>query len=143
MDNKERLTKNLLAEERPEVIENLHNGQGTVHYNHNITEVLVKENEGGGLEIVTDQAEATGVRFQYDSLRVEYPTTRNNILATLINAKYDGNTENKLVNDYNAAQTGILDASAAEPYLAFLRDRQAIKAQVDADCEPLNIPNSL
>lgn len=143
MDNKERLTKNLLAEERPEVIESLHNGQGTVHYNHNIKEVLVKETEAGGLEIVTEEAEATGRRFQYDVLRVEYPTTRNHILETLLNAKYDSNTESKLVNDYEAAQAGILDESYKEPYLDFLRDRVALKAQVEADCEPLNIPNSL
>lgn len=143
MDNKERLTTNLLAEERPEVIENLHNGQGTVHYNHNIKEVLVKENEGGALEVVTEEAEATGKRFQYDALRVEYPTTRNNILATLLNAKYDSNQESKLENDYNAAKEGILDESAKEPYLAFLRDRKALKEMVEADCEPLNIPNSL
>ena len=143
MDNKERLTQNLLAEERPEVIENLHNGQGTIHYNHNIKEVLVKEGEGGSLEIVSDQAEATGRRFQYDSLRVEYPTTRNNILATLLNAKYDANTENKLRNDYEAAKLGILDASLQQPYIDFLNDRKALKEQVEADCEPLNIPNSL
>lgn len=143
MDNKERLTQGLLAEERPEVIESLHNGQGTVHYNHNIKEVLVKEGEGGSLEIVEAEAEATGKRFQYDSLRVEYPTSRNNILATLLNAKYDGNTESKLVNDYQAAQVGILAESFKEPYLAFLRERQALKEMVDADCEPLNIPNSI
>ena len=141
MDNKERLTQNLLAEERPEVIENLHNGQGTVHYNHNIKEVLVKEGEGGSLEIVTDQAEATGSRFQYDSLRVEYPTTKNNILATLLNAKYDSNTENKLRNDYEAANLGILDESFRQPYIDFLNDRKALKEQIDEDCP--NIPNAL
>lgn len=143
MDNKERLTTNLLAEERPEVIENLHNGQGTVHYNHNIKEVLVKENEGGALEVVTEEAEATGKRFQYDALRVEYPTTRNNILATLLNAKYDRNQEDKMRNDYEAAKLGILEESAKQPYIDFLNERKALKEQVDADCEPLNIPNSL
>lgn len=143
MENKDRLTQNLLAETRPEVIESLNNGQGTVHYNHNIKEVLVKEGEGGSLEVVTEESDATGKMFQYDCLRVEYPTTRNNILATLLNAKYDSNKESKLVNDYQAAQVGILDESYKEPYLAFLRDRQNLKAQVEADCEPLNIPNEL
>lgn len=141
--DKDRLTQNLLAEERPEVIENLHNGQGTVHYNHNIKEVLVKESEGGSLEIVETEAEATGKRFQYDCLRVEYPTTRNNILATLLNAKYDRNQEDKMRNDYEAAKLGILEESAKQPYIDFLNERKALKEQVDADCEPLNIPNSL
>lgn len=141
MDNKERLKKGLLAEVRPEVIEDLHNGQGTVHYNHNIEEVLVKEGEGGSLEIVTDQAEATGTRFKYDALRVEYPTTRNNIFATLLNAKYDANTESKLRNDYEAANLGILDESYKQPYIDFLNDRQALKVQVDTDCS--TYPNSL
>ena len=141
MDNKERLKKDLLAEVRPEEIEDLHNGQGTVHYNHNIEEVLVKEGEDGSLEIVTDQAEATGTRFKYDALRVEYPTTRNNIFATLLYAKYDANTESKLRNDYEAANLGILDESYKQPYIDFLNDRQALKVQVDTDCSAY--PNSL
>ena len=143
MEAKERLTVNLLAEQRPEVFEDLHNGKGTIHYNHNITEVNVKETEGGGVEIVSDPAEATGTRFKHDTLRVDWPITKNNILATLLNAKFDRNQESKMVNDYEAANLGILDASHKQPYIDFLTERKALKEMVDADCDAHNIPNSL
>jgi hypothetical protein len=143
MENKGQLVTGLIADERPETIEDLKNGRGTVNYNHNIQEILVKEEEGGSWEIVTDPEEATGTKFMYDCLRVEYPITRNNILATLITAKYDANTESKLVNDYQAAMIGILDESFKEPYIAFLRDRLVMKQMVENDCVPIGIPEKL
>ena len=97
------LTTGLLAKETPAVIDNLNNGQGTFLYNHNITTVLVKEDEHGGIEIVTDEKEATGTMVQYDSLRVEYPKTADNIFGTLLTAKYPAKTESKLVNEYHSA----------------------------------------
>lgn len=65
----------LLAEkdQKPLVIDDLKNGQGTFHYNHNLKEVLVIEDENGGVTITEDEKKATGKRWQYDSLRVEFP----------------------------------------------------------------------
>ena len=143
MEAKERLTINLLAEQRPVVFEDLCNGKGTVNYNHNISEVFVKKTEGGGVEVVSDEAESTGKMFKYDCLRVDWPLTRNNILATLLNAKFDRNEEQKLMNDYEAAQLGILDESYKAPYVAFLKERKSLKEMVDADGDANNIPNTL
>lgn len=137
------LSIGLLAKERPQVIDPYNNGQGTVLYNHNITEVDVVADEMGGVTIATDPKTATGKMFRYDSLRVEYPTTADNIFSTLLSAKYPANTESKLVNEYQSALLGILPETHKKPYEDFLRDRLAIRNMVDSDCDALNIPMDL
>ena len=128
-------------DQKPLVIDDLHNGQGTFHYNHNITEVMVIEDEDGNITVTTDEKKATGTMWQYDSLRVEYPKTRKNIYATLLEARYPQE------NDYQAAQMEILDEDEAEAaiaaYTAFLTDRKNIKAMVKADCQEQGIPEDL
>lgn len=137
------LSIGLLSKERPQVIDPYNNGQGTVLYNFNIVEIDVKEDEMGGISITSDPKTATGKMFQYDSLRVEYPTTADNIFSTLLSAKYPANTESKLVNEYQSAVLGILPASYKKSYEDFLRDRLAIREMVDEDCNALNIPIDL
>lgn len=141
------LTTGLLAKEKPVVIDDLKNGQGTILYNHKIHEVLVIEDENGGITITEDKKKATGKMWQYDSLRVEYPRTRKNIYATLLEARYPQDVQQKLINDYQAAQMEILDedeaAEAEAAYTAFLQDRKAIKAMVKADCLENNIPEDV
>lgn len=137
------LTVGLLAKERPAVIDDLNNGQGAFLYNHNITTVLVKEDEHGGIEITTDKKESTGTMLQYDSLRVEYPKTADNIFHTLLAAKYPDDAEIKLLNDYQSAELGFLPKDAKLPYKEFLKDRLAIRAMVEEDCKQNNIPIDL
>lgn len=143
------LSIGLLAkiDQKPLVIDDLHNGQGTFNYNHNIVEVMVIEDSEGGITVTTDPKKATGTMWQYDSLRVEYPKTRKNIYATLLEARYPQDIQQKLVNDYQAAQMGILEDeeadAAVEAYTAFLTNRKAIKSMVKADCIENNIPEDL
>lgn len=137
------LSKGLLAKENPVVIDDLNNGQGTFLYNHNIKEVSVVEDENGGVSITLLEEEATGKMWQYDSVRVEYPKTADNIFSTLLTAKYPAKTESKLMNEYQSAVLGILSEEAKIPYENFLRDRLAIRQMVDADCETNNIPVDL
>ncbi len=141
------LTTGLLAKDKPVVIDDLKNGQGTFLYNHNIKQVLVIEDENGGITITDDEQKATGTMWMYDSLRVEYPKTRKNIYATLLEAKYPQDIQQKLVNDYQAAQMGILEDDEADAaiaaYTAFLTDRKAIKAMVKQDCQEQGIPEDL
>ncbi len=134
------LSIGLLSKERPQVIDPYNNGQGTVLYNHNITEVDVVADEMGGVAIATDPKTATGKMFRYDSLRVEYPTTADNIFSTLLSAKYPANTESKLVNEYQSSVLGFLPPEYKKPYEDFLKDRIAIRNMVDSDCATLNIP---
>lgn len=112
-------------------------------YNHNITEVDVVADEMGGVSVTDDPKTATGKMYRYDSLRVEYPTTADNIFSTLLSAKYPANTESKLVNEYQSAVLGILPEKHKKPYEDFLRDRLAIRNMVDGDCAALNIPMDL
>lgn len=140
---KDVLTTKLLAKEKPAVIEDLNNGQGTFLYNHNIQEVLVEESEMGGVSITTDPDAATGTMYQYDSVRVEYPKTADNIFGTLLQAKYPSDRESKLLNEYQSAMLEILSPDAKVGYETFLRDRMAIRNMVDADCSTLNIPMDL
>ena len=143
------LSIGLLAkiDQKPLVIDDLHNGQGTFNYNHNIVEVMVIEDSEGGITVTTDPKKATGTMWQYDSLRVEYPKTRKNIYATLLEARYPQDVQQKLVNDYQAAQMEILEEEEAEEaeaaYRAFLQDRKSIKAMVKEDCLENNIPEDL
>lgn len=137
------LSKGLLAKEKPVVIDDLNNGQGTFLYNHNIKEVSVVEDEHGGVTITLLEEEATGKMWQYDSVRVEYPKTADNIFSTLLTAKYPAKTESKLMNEYQSAVLGILSEEAKIPYENFLRDRLTIRQMIDADCETYNIPVDL
>ncbi len=133
------LSIGLIAVEKPVKIDDLHNGQGTVLYNHNMVEIMVK-NEDGNIVETNDPEEATGKAWKYDSLRVEYPINADNIFRTLLNAKYDSNRQEKLINEFQSAQLGILDDSHIEPYKAFLRERIALKEMVLADAVELNLP---
>ena len=134
----------LLADEKPEVIYDLYNGQGTFLYNHNIKEASVIKEQEGGITITTDDDEnATGKMFQYDSVRVEYPKTADNIFSTLLTAKYPAKTESKLMNEYQSAVLGLLDEDYKKPYEDFLKDRLAIRSMIDADAETYNIPTDL
>lgn len=137
------LQTGLLSKTKPTVIDELNNGQGTFLYNHNIEEVSVVENGDGGIEITQDAETATGTMYRYDSVRVEYPKTADNIFKTLLTAKYPANTESKLLNEYMCAELGILSEEAKMPYKDYLNDRLVIRAMVDADCETYHIPTDL
>lgn len=137
------LSIGLLADEKPEVIYDLYNGQGSFLYNHNVKEVSVIKDKEGAITITTEAKSATGKMYQYDSVRVEYPRTADNIFSTLLTAKYPAKTENKLMNEYNSAVLGLLDVSYKKPYEDFLKDRLAIRKMVDADAETYKIPMDL
>lgn len=124
------------------MIDPLNNGQGTFLYNHNIDEVDVVD-EDGNVRLATEKDNDTRKAYRYDSLRVEYPKTADNIFSTLLTANYPANTESKLVNEYQSAALGLLPASYKKPYEDFLRHRIAIRNMVDADCAGLNIPMDL
>lgn len=106
--------------------------KGTTLYNFNQQWVEVDEEKNG---------EKVKVRKnQYNSLLVHYPLTRRHIFETLITAKYDGNKEANMLNDYNAAMLGVEPASKKQPYLDFLNDRKQLHAMVAADCSTNNVP---
>ena len=64
-----------------------------------------------------------------------------------IRAMWDANYEQKLINEYNAANLGVYGGSKSSDeakakiasYKDFLAARATLKAQIDADCAELNI----
>ncbi len=59
--------------------------------------------------------------------------TENLIIERVMDALWGGGREQKLINDYNASLAGFLDEDAAEAYLDFLVERQALKVQIAED----------
>lgn len=73
------------------------------------------------------------IYYSYNEVRVWPTLTANKILEACINALWDKNVEQKKLNDYNAAQLGILGEEYIDSYKDFLTKRKALKEQVDSD----------
>ena len=131
------LHEGLVADTMPEKFVDLHDGKGGFVYNYGIETESVTTAEDG------DETEPqTVTRYRHNSLVCEAPKTQNNILSTLLAAKYADGREQKLLNDYYAAKEKILPATAKDGYLQFLADRKAIKDMIEADCTEAGIPNA-
>ena len=113
-------------------------GNGSFRYRCNIREeekpVQASENSE------TAQAQPQWV---CEEVTVWAPLSANKITEKVLTERWDGNYEQKLVNEYNSAQMGLLSeeeaAARTEAYRAFLTERTALKSQVDADCAELGI----
>ena len=122
---------------KPSVLEAV--GNGSYMYRWNIEEVVP--------ELTEENAEEEKVSsWKCEEVTVWPPLTPNRITEAAITAKWDGNYQQKLVNEYNAAQLGLFgevtgdEAKARiKAYKDYLTERTALKAQVDADCEELGI----
>lgn len=136
------LSVGLTSQQRPDVIFNLNNGQGSFLFNHNIREVN-KSDLGEMSQDSDDYNLESSTVFLYDSLRCEYPKTADNIFSTLLEAKYPQKIESKMWNEFKSAELGLLDESFKEPYIDFLRDRLAIRKMVNDECLNLKIPIEL
>lgn len=127
----QRLNTGLFLHDRPATFAPQRDGQETVLYNFNIT-AGTQETEAG-----------TENGFWYDSLRVSYPLTQRNVLATLLTAMYPADVEMKLQNDYNAASVGMESFEKKQAYLNFLEHRKQLKEMVVADCQAAGVPDDL
>lgn len=65
--------------------------------------------------------------------------TYDKLMEMVINALWGNGIEQKLINDFNAANEGILDESYIEKYKDFLNARKRIKDQIKKDCVTYNI----
>ena len=116
-------------DEKPAVIEAV--GNGGYYYRWNIKEVIINTEE--------EQRK----QWQCEQVVVYAPLTSNKIVQAVIAEVWGIDIENKMLNEFNGAQLGIYDeATAAEKitkYKRFLAERNALKAQVDADCKEAGI----
>lgn len=111
-------------------------GNGSFIYRWDITEVIPEITEENINEEHTSQ-------WKCQEVTVWLPVTSNKITEAVISELWDSNYEQKLVNEYNAAQLGVYDeetaAAKVAAYKAFLTERNTVKTQVDADCAELGI----
>ena len=109
-------------------------GNGSYLYHYDMTEVDRPAQDG---------EEAAGKQWQYEEVTVWAPITANKITEKVLTSRWDANYEQKLVNEYNSAQMGLLSEEEAtrktEAYKDFLTERNRLKAQVDSDCAELGI----
>lgn len=107
--------------------------QGVCRYVYDIEKHTV--DNGDGVPPMT--------QWSGEEVEVAEPLTSNRITQAVIAARWDADFEQKLINEYNAAKLGLYDddtaAAKIDAYEAFLRERAALKAQIDADCEELGI----
>lgn len=118
-------------------------GNGSYLYRWDIEEVVPEQAQGtdGSGE---EAAQKPG--WECNEVTVWPPITPNRITEAAITELWGVNYEQKLVNEYNAAQLGLYgdvegdEAKARiKAYTDYLTARTALKTQVDADCEELGI----
>lgn len=110
---------------RPEIIQDL--GNGSYHYNYNIVEENVADEEVGEKTV-----------YNFDTVQVWQKPTYENLTKAVIRSELDETEEFSLINDYYAAQLGIetdedRKAKAEADYKAHLSRVAEIKAMVKGD----------
>lgn len=104
-------------------------------YSDKIPSTIERDSNGYYLyrwDIQTEQRDEY-IGYSYYEVIVWPTLTANKILETCINELWGTDVEAKKLNDYNAAQLGILDLSYVESYKTFLNERKALKDRVDSD----------
>ena len=122
---------------KPSVLEAV--GNGSYRYRYDIEEVVPELTEG------EEQTERTS-SWKCEEVVVWSPVTANKITEKVLTERWDANYEQKLVNEYNAAQLGLYGAKTSDEakahikaYTDYLTERAALKTQVDADCAEFGI----
>lgn len=121
-------------------------GNGSYIYRWDIQEETVQQQTIADGE---EQPDAESSRTQYSCYEVIVwaTVTSNKITEAVIGALWPNDHEQKLINEYNAANLGVYGGSKTTEeakakiatYKDFLAARAALKAQIDADCAELNI----
>ena len=111
--------------EKPSVFEDEINGSST-RYHWDIESYEQEDQEG------------THTAWRCEEILVYAPFTVNKFIKAVIDAKWGNGYEEKLINEYNSAQMGLIEgeeaAAAIARYRQFLIDRAALKEKVEADC---------
>lgn len=120
---------------RPAIIQDL--GNGSYHYNYNVVERTVEDDEETGEKTVYD----------YDTVQVWEKPTYDNLTRAIIRSELDETEEFSLINDYYAAQLGIetdddRKAKAVSDYKAYLQHVADIKQMVRADLATAGLDES-
>lgn len=124
---------------KPSILEAV--GDGSYRYHFNIIEINPEV-----MSPTNDMQEEQRTQWQCQEVIVWSPVTSNKITKAVITEVCDHNYEQKLVNEYNAAQLGMYGEKTSEEaqkrinaYTDYLTTREKLKAMVDADCAELGI----
>jgi len=111
--------KKVKYDKKPSVLETV--GNGSYLYRWNIQEIE-KENEDGSKTTLWECNEA-----------LSWEKTRKAITEAAINVlRGSANYEAKLINDYNAAEVGLIDKSYKKPYLDYIKSINDLKLEIKA-----------
>lgn len=133
--------KRAFYDHKPAVFEAV--GNGSIIYRWDIKKELTEQIEDLAFGI-GEPITATDVEhYSCKEVVVWETVTANKIVREVIDSEWGEGIEEKMLNDYNAAQLGILDESYIDTYKQFLTERKALKEQIDADCAKYNIANKL
>ena len=128
---------------KPSVLEAV--GDGSYKYRFDITE-KTPETIATSSDDSNAQDGEQRTQWQCEEVTVWSPVTSNKITEAVITEVCDHNYEQKLVNEYNAAQLGLYGSKTGEEakkhidvYTEYLNTRAALKAQIDTDCAELGI----
>lgn len=127
-------------DENPSILEEV--GNGSYLYRFNIEEKTVEVYTAG-----KDEPVVTRTSWECEEVVVWSPLTSNKIMEAVIGTLCPVPHEQKLVNEFNAANLGLVGGSkssdaaktAIARYKEFLEQRALLKAMVDADCKKLGI----
>ena len=122
-------------------------GNGSYLYRFNIEEQTIEEQSS---EVENGSATAgsqTRTQWQCDEVTIYAPLSANKITEAVIASICPATHEQKLVNEYNAANLGMVGGSKTSEeakkriaaYKEFLEYRNTLKTQVDEDCAELGI----
>ena len=124
---------------KPSILEAV--GDGSYRYHFDIIEIKPEV-----MSPTNDMQEEQRTQWQCQEVTVWSPVTSNKITKAVITEVCDHNYEQKLANEYNAAQLGLYGELTSEEakkhinaYKEFLDTRATLKAQVDVDCAELGI----
>ena len=112
-------------------------GNGSFRYRYNIREEEKPEQVSENSE--TAEQEQPQIQWVCDEVTVWMPLTPNRITAAVITEAFPSDYEQKLLNEYNAANLGMIpDKEETEKrrkaYTDFLRRRAELKNEIDAFC---------
>ena len=131
-----------LYDNKPSVLEAV--GNGSFKYRFDITEKTPEAAATSSDDSSAQEEQKT--QWQCQEVIVWSPVTSNKITEAVITEVCDHNYEQKLVNEYTAAQLGLYGTKTSDEakkhiaaYTEYLNTRATLKAQVDADCAELGI----
>lgn len=110
-------------------------GNGSYIYRWDIKEIQVEDHS-----LETEGSTNSVTKWTCNEVVVWGMVTNDKLKKAVITHLWDSDKEAKIINDYNAAQLGIItEISATDNYKEYLQQRKSIKEMIDKDCEELNI----